>query len=99
MTTHNDALAEARNKLDSVNGRINAHVLNTSPMKEAREVVAQHRDDDKSVIQEELRKQGLPTTGEQGRALLFGLTSLARLNRKRIKIEERVSTLEGNAAA
>ncbi|HEV7951344.1 MAG TPA: hypothetical protein VGP24_16405 [Glaciihabitans sp.] len=94
MRSTDETLLKARSQLGAVNARIDNHVLNRSPMREAREVVAQFPDADKEIVERELASQQLPGLAAQGKALLFGLTSLARLNRKRLKLEKRIATLE-----
>lgn len=87
-------LAACRKRLEAINARIDQHKLNSPQMKAAREVVAENRDEGRQAVEQALSERGLPTTAEQGRALLLGLTSLARLNRKRVKLENRIAHLE-----
>lgn len=94
MTIRDSSLAQCKQRLAAVNKKIDRHVLNSPRMMAAREVLADHRDEGKPVIAGMLSDRGLPTPAQQGRALLFGLTSLARLNRKRIKLETRIAHLE-----
>jgi hypothetical protein len=77
-------------QLDVINGRIDAHALNTAQMKAAREVTAEFRDGGTDAVQKALADRGLPGTAVQGKALVLGLASLARLNRKRVKLENRL---------
>jgi len=42
-----------------------------------------------------LREQGLPAIGTQMRMMLFGLTSLARLNSRRARLEETIAQADG----
>lgn len=97
MRSHNEILTEARSRLSAVNARIDNHALNRPPMKDAREVVAQHPDADKETVERELASQQLPGLAAQGKALFFGLASLARLNRKRLKLEKKIATLEAES--
>lgn len=87
-------LAEAREQLRSVHRRIADHALNAPEMVAARAVAAVHRDGDRAVVENELSRRGLPSLAAQSRALVLGLTSLARLNRKRIRLEQRIDELE-----
>ena len=87
-------LAEAREQLRSVQARIAGHALNAPEMRAARAVAAKHRDGDRAAVEDELARRGLPSLGAQSRALALGLTSLARLNRKRIRLERRIAELE-----
>ena len=82
--------APTQQQLDVINARIDAHALNTAPMKAAREVTAEYRDGGKDAVEKALADRGLPGTAVQGKALVLGLASLARLNRKRIKLENRL---------
>lgn len=86
-------LAKAQHQLDAINARIEAHALNAEPMKSARAVTAEHRDAGRDAVEQALAERGLPGAAEQGKALLLGLASLARLNRKRIRQEGRVTRL------
>ena len=94
VSTNTSRLLASKRKLSAINGRINSHALNTSPMKEAREVVTEHRGEGQKEVDHALSERGLPSTATQGRALISGLVSLARLNRKRRKLEHRIARLE-----
>lgn len=94
MIIRASSLAQCRQKLTAVNKKIDLHVLNSPRMKAAQGVLAKHLDQENEVIAGVLSDRGLPTPSQQGRALLFGLTSLARLNRRRIKLETRIAHLE-----
>ena len=87
-------LAKARNRLRDVQRRIADHPLNAPEMLEARALAAEDRDGDREAVGSELARRGLPSIGAQSRALVLGLTSLARLNRKRIRLEQRIEELE-----
>jgi len=87
-------LARAQSELADINRRIDNHPLNTSPIKDAREVVAEHRDAGKDAVEVALSERALPSTVEQGKALVLGVASLWRLNRKRVRLENRISRLE-----
>jgi hypothetical protein len=86
-------LAQAQLKLDATNARIAAHRLNSTAMTDARAVVKEHRDEGKDAVVQALSERALPTAAQQGKALVLGLPSLARLNRKRLKLEDLVSRL------
>lgn len=94
MIIRASSLAQCRQRLATVNKKIDVHVLNSPRMKAAQDVLAEHRNQDKAVIAGVLSDKGLPTPSQQRRALLFGLTSLSRLNRTRIKLETRIAHLE-----
>lgn len=96
MKSTNGTLGDARSRLSAVNARIDNHALNRSPLKKAREVVAKFPDADKAVVERELASRQLPGLAAQGRALLFGLASLARLNRRRLKLENKIAKLEAS---
>ncbi|WP_299167295.1 hypothetical protein [uncultured Arthrobacter sp.] len=87
-------LQALKQKLAAVNDRIDCHALNAPSFKEARDVVAQHPDASREEVDETLSARGLPSTAQQSKSLFLGLTSLARLNRKRIGLEGRIARLE-----
>ena len=72
------------------------HPLNAPDMLAARAVVKEHRAGGRDAIEAELAQRGLPRLSAQSRTLFSGLTSLARLNRKRIRLEQRASELESS---
>ena len=92
--TDSNRLAKARNELRAVRERTDQHPLNAPEFLEARSVVAEHQDGEREVAEAELARRNLPSLGAQSRALVLGLTSLARLNRKQIRLEERIAKLE-----
>ncbi|AWB85617.1 hypothetical protein C3E77_02580 [Mycetocola zhujimingii] len=87
-------LAKARDELRRVRERIDQHPLNDPAFLEARSVIAEHQESEREVVAAELARRNLPSLGSQSRALVLGLTSLARLNRKRIRLEEQIAKLE-----
>lgn len=95
MATTAAKVDAARAKLEAVTARISAHPLNAAPMVEAREFAAEYRDSGMDAVNRALLERNLPSTSEQSKALLLGLASLARLNRRRIRLEARVAALEG----
>jgi hypothetical protein len=93
MSSNAHKLLAAEGLLAVANRRIEQHPLNSGPLKEARDYVSEHRSEGREAVDQALSERGLPTTAMQGRAMLRGLTSLARLNRKRIKLERRIAHL------
>ena len=87
-------LEKARDELRAVRERIDQHPLNAAEFLEARSVIAEHQESEREAVVAELERRSLPSLGAQNRALVLGLTSLARLNRKRIRLEERIAKLE-----
>ena len=87
-------LTQAQTELADITRRIDNHPLNTIPMKDAREVVTENRDAGKDAVEVALSERALPSAVEQGKALVLGVTSLWRLNRKRVRLENRISRLE-----
>jgi hypothetical protein len=62
-------------------------------MQEARRMVKESQVDDRRVVAAELRDRNLPNMRKQLMTLIFGLPSLARLNRERIKLERELGDL------
>ena len=91
MAPNHEKLATLQARLAEVNARIAAHPLNSAEFARAREVGAAKTDEDAAAVNAELAAQGLPTLGRQARMMALGLTSLARLNRKRIRLEESIA--------
>jgi hypothetical protein len=89
-----EKLARAQSELADINVRIGNHPLNANPMKDARAIVAEHRDAGKDAVEVALAERALPSAAEQGKALVLGVTSLWNLNRKRVRLENRISRLE-----
>ena len=87
-------LTKAKEQLRDVQRRIADHALNAPEMLKARALAAERRDGDRDAVESELARLGLPSISAQSRALVLGLTSLARLNRKRIRLEQRIDKLE-----
>jgi hypothetical protein len=61
-------------------------------MQEARRMVKESQVDDRGVAAE-LQDRNLPNMRKQLMTLIFGLPSLARLNRERIKLERELGDL------
>ena len=91
VTDHPTALAAARERLVDVNQWIAAHPLNSTDFRRARALVGTMPEADRTEIESALRDRGLPSLGKQTKMLALGVTSLARLNRKRIRLEKRVA--------
>lgn len=89
-----EKLGKAQRELADITVRIHNHPLNASRMRDAREVVAEHRDAGKDAVEVALAERALPSAAEQGKALVLGVTSLWNLNRKRVRLENRISRLE-----
>ena len=85
----------AHRRLEQVTARLRAHPLNSDEFTRAREVVRVHADQGREAVEGALRAEDLPSPGKQSRMLLFGLPSLARLNRKRIELERRAGITPG----
>ena len=97
MTADPSAIAAARARLEQVNAKIAAHPLSSVRFVRAREVVSAAGDAERDAVEASLRAQELPSLAEQGRMLALGLVSLARLNRKRLRLEKKLSMLTGEA--
>lgn len=78
----------ARERLDRVNARIAAHPLSSDEFRRAREVVAGTPSQEREQVEAALRAENLPSLRTQTRMMFLGLASLARLNRKRIALEQ-----------
>lgn len=87
-------LPEARVRLAVVRARIARHPLNAPALVAARELLAEHRDLGKEELTRLLAERGLPGPAVQGRYLLRGLPSLARLHRERLRLEASLAELE-----
>ncbi|MDO9377667.1 MAG: hypothetical protein Q7T56_02375 [Nocardioidaceae bacterium] len=98
MSGDHPDLAAARRGLTEVNDRIGAHPLRSQEFLRAREVMAAASEEDADAVDDALRRQGLPGRGRQLRMMALGLTSLARLNRKRLALEARIAELEADDA-
>jgi hypothetical protein len=92
-------LAKVKKQLREVQEQIADHPLNAPDMLAARAVVKEHRAVERDAIETELARRDLPRLSAQSRALFLGLTSLARLNRKRIRLEQRARDLESSHRA
>ena len=85
----NNEKAQAR--LHHVRARIAAHPLMDPRMQEARRIVKESRVEDRRLVTTELRERNLPTMRQQVMTMIVGLPSLARLNRERIKLEDKLN--------
>jgi len=83
-----------RRRLAIVNERIAEHPLSSEEFTRARAVVAQRTDDGPQAVNAELRAQGVPSLGAQARLIVRRAGSLARLNRKRLRLETRIREAE-----
>jgi len=99
MASSQSAAVALRERLERINSRIAAHPLNSEQFLRARAVVSQAGDAERSEVDATLREQGLPGLGAQTKMMMVGLASLARLNRKRIRLEEKLSAIGGPAGA
>ena len=79
---------KAHARLRHVQARIAAHPLMDPRMQEARRIVKESQVEDRRLVTTELRERNLPTMRQQVTTMLFGLPSLARLNRERIKLQQ-----------
>ncbi|KPN16326.1 hypothetical protein AO716_15715 [Arthrobacter sp. Edens01] len=89
-----DPVAVCR-QLDQINRRIAKHPLNSEKFTRARALMREAPAEERGTVSAALREQDLPSVPTQMRMMLFGLTSLARLNRRRIKLEEQLADAEG----
>lgn len=92
MQNDDPVLREVRRKLEDVDAQISAHPLHSDSFEEARRLGAERVHDDPRSLDNELRSRGLPTLAKQARMIAFGTPSLARLNRKRLKLEQQLLT-------
>ena len=83
--------AAVRLQLDSVNRRIEKHPLNSEKFTRARALMQESSVEHRETVSAALREQGLPEIGTQMRMMLFGLGSLARLNRRRLRLDAALS--------
>ncbi|ASD23595.1 hypothetical protein B7495_16925 [Cryobacterium sp. LW097] len=89
-----EKLVKAQSELTDINVQIDNHPLNSSALKDAREVVAEHREAGKDAVEVALAERGLPSAAAQGKALVLGVTSMWNLNRKRVGLENRIRRLD-----
>ncbi|MCC9176817.1 MULTISPECIES: hypothetical protein [unclassified Arthrobacter] len=94
MANENAQRASLQRQLDSMNRRIQDHPLNSEKFTRARALVKESSVEDRVEVSATLREQGLPGVGAQMRMLALGLASLARLNRKRLRLENMLSELD-----
>mgnify|MGYP004510177547 CR=1 FL=1 len=91
MPDTNAKISALRHQLEAVNARIAGHPLQSETFLRARSVAAERTEGDARELNETLRRQGLPTLGAQARMVATGAGSLARLNRRRIRLEKRLA--------
>ena len=72
-----------------------AHPLNSEQSRRARALTREMSGEGRDAVTAALREQGLPAIGTQMRMMLFGLTSLARLNSRRARLEETIAQADG----
>lgn len=89
-----DNLAAAHRKLARLNARIAAHPLNSARFARALEVSAEHASHGRQQMEDALRAENLPGWLRQMRMLAFDSIGLARLNRRRIRLEHTIARLE-----
>ena len=99
MVGENAETASIRRQLEEVNRRLRDHPLNSEEFARARALMKDTSVEDHTAVAAALREQGLPGVGTQMRMMLFGLTSLARLNRKRLHLENLLSQREAGGRA
>ena len=87
MVRENAETASVRRQLEEVNRRLRNHPLNSDEFTRARALMKGTSPEDRAEVNAALREQGLPGVGTQMRMMLFGLGSLARLNRRRLRLE------------
>lgn len=87
-------LTAARRTLERVNARIAAHPLNSARFVRALAVSAEHALQGKQQMEDALRAENLPGSVTQVRMLAFDSIGLARLNRRRIRLEHTIARLE-----
>ncbi|WIE64993.1 hypothetical protein DEI99_000255 [Curtobacterium sp. MCLR17_036] len=85
MRTKTEAALRARHR--GVQARIAAHPLNDPEMERARMLVKNSDGAAQQQVSAELRAQGLPSMTRQTWTLVTGLPGLARLNRRRLRLE------------
>lgn len=90
------AAAGHRKRLADTTARIDQHTVNSPRMKAARALVADSGELDRLTVELALAERKMPTTAQQERALILGLTPLAWLNRTRINPENRIAYLRGH---
>ena len=84
--------AAVRRQLDKVQRRLAEHPLNSDEFTRARALIKEMPDADRTSVEAALQAQGLPGFGRQTRLLLVGLPSLARLNRRRLRLEAKLGS-------
>ena len=84
---------KAHARLRHVQSRNAAHPLMDPRMQEARRIVKESQVEDRRLVAAELRDGNLPTMRRQVVTMIVGLPGLARLNRKRIKLERELNDL------
>ena len=90
--------AAVRRRLDKVNRRLAKHPLNSEKFTRARAwaraLMRETPVEEHGTVSAGLRQQGLPSIPKQMGMMLLGLTSLARLNGRRMRLEEALADAE-----
>lgn len=87
MADENAQRASVQRRLDQVNRRLQNHPLNSEKFLRARALMKESSVENHAEVSAALREQGLPGLGAQMRMMALGLPSLARLNGKRLRLE------------
>lgn len=99
MVDENAQRASVQRQLDQVNRRLLDHPLNSEKFTRARALMKESSAEDQDEIRAALQKRGLPGVGTQMRMMALGLPSLARLNRQRLRLENRLSGFDADGPA
>lgn len=85
---------ELRYELDAVKAEIAAHPLSQDSIQQAQALIEEMRANGRDTeIEDELAKRHLPPAEEIGKLVAGHALSLARLNRKRIKLETKLGDI------
>jgi hypothetical protein len=98
MADRPSKISVVRRRLDTVNAQIAAHPLRSDQFVLARAVVARTQSAGDEAVKSALREQALPAPRVQMRMMALGLASLARLNRRRIRLERQVAQLDRDSS-
>ncbi|AHU90581.1 hypothetical protein V3M78_01650 [Trueperella pyogenes] len=84
-------LNQLRRELEVVNQKIADNPLSAPEISEATELIESLKETDReSEIETELAKRGLPNSEEIGKVIFQHSLTLARLNKKRLKLEKKI---------
>ncbi|WP_216382790.1 hypothetical protein [Arcanobacterium phocae] len=88
------SLETLRQELDEVNREIANNPLSESSVAEASALIEQFKEEGREAhIDDELASRGLPSAEEIGKLIVQHSFGLARLNKKRIKLETKIAQL------